>query len=86
MATDDAGFPPTDRLWEAFVAELSRGLRAGAARNHGTPRNTDRSAPEKENEGGACRGTAARGRGSHDPGRTAQEETVAVRPVPDGTA
>ncbi|PSM38413.1 hypothetical protein C6Y14_37495 [Streptomyces dioscori] len=51
MAADEPGFPPTGRLWEAFVAELSRGLRADASRNHGTPRNRDRSAPERENEG-----------------------------------
>ncbi|MBQ0853475.1 hypothetical protein J8N05_35510 [Streptomyces sp. BH-SS-21] len=49
MATDEAGFPPTGRLWEAFVAELSRGLRADASRNHGLPRDRDRSAPEQEN-------------------------------------
>ncbi|MET9562649.1 MULTISPECIES: hypothetical protein [Streptomyces] len=50
MATDEPGFPPVDRLWEVFVAELSRGLRAGAS-NHGTPRDRDRSAPDEESEG-----------------------------------
>ncbi|MFD0305167.1 hypothetical protein [Streptomyces sp. NPDC127119] len=51
MATDEPGFPPTDRLWEAFVAELSRGLRADASRNHGTPRDGARSAPDQRDGG-----------------------------------
>ncbi|MFJ2258041.1 hypothetical protein ACIOKD_06765 [Streptomyces sp. NPDC087844] len=49
-ALHQPGLPPTGRLWEAFVAELSRGLRADASRNHGTPQDRDRSAPEKGNK------------------------------------
>ncbi|WP_328494027.1 hypothetical protein OHS59_15750 [Streptomyces sp. NBC_00414] len=67
--TDEQGFPPTGRLWEAFVVEPSRGLRAGASRSHGVARGSGRTTPRKENEKKETKENEGPGRRRSDPGR-----------------